>query len=162
MVEKGLRLRLEEELIPLLRPLGVSLYDMVVPGKSGGVLKIFVESPEGVTLDKLESVSRCISDRLDVLDPFSGSYRLEVSSPGLDRVLKLPQELEASLGKHVKVRTNEPIRNQKVFRGRIESIDGTNLVLTSDVGKKTVSETIPFGIILEVKAEFWRDLDSSR
>lgn len=162
MVEKGLRSRLEEELIPLLRPLGVSLYDMVVPGKSGGVLKIFVESPGGVTLDKLESVSRCISDRLDVLDPFSGAYRLEVSSPGLDRVLKLPQELETSLGKHVKVRTSEPIRNQKVFRGRIESLDEANLVLISAAGKKTVSDTIPLGIILEVKAEFWRDLDSSR
>lgn len=162
MVEKGLHLSLEEELIPLLRPLGVTLYDLVVPGKGGGVLKIFVDSPGGVTLDQLESISRCISDRLDVLDPFSGSYRLEVSSPGLDRILRLPHELEASLGKHVKVRTSESVRNQKIFRGRIDSVDKEKLVLVSVVGKKTVFETIPIGIISEVRAEFWRNPDSLR
>ncbi len=160
MVEKGLNLHLEEELIPLLRPLGVTLYDLVVPGKSGGVLKIYVDSPGGVTLDQLESVSRCISDRLDVLDPFLGPYRLEVSSPGLDRVLRIPRELEVNLGRHVKVRTREPVREQKVFRGRIDSFDGEKLVLASVIGKKTVFETIPLDIISEVRAEFWRNPDS--
>lgn len=159
IAEDDLRLRLETELAHILNPMGLLLHDLILPGNKGGVLKVFVDHPQKVNLDQLETVSRRISDLLDVLDPFSGKYRLEVSSPGLDRVLRVPDDLLLHAGKHVKVNTKESIRNQKVFRGRIDGVIEGSLLLSSSVGKKTVQESVPLEVISEVRAEFWLDSD---
>ncbi|MHB8543680.1 MAG: hypothetical protein ACYC9S_06730 [Leptospirales bacterium] len=159
ITEGDLRVRLETELPHILNPMGLLLYDLVLPGSKGGVLKVFVDHPDKVNLDQLEAVSRRISDLLDVLDPFPGNYRLEVSSPGLDRVLRIPDDLLLHAGKHVKVKTKEPFRNQKVFRGKIEGVIEGDLLLSSPVGKKIVQESVPLEVISEVRAEFWLDLD---
>ena len=158
------RMRFEKELDHILTPMGLSLHDLVLPGKNGGVLKVFVDHPEGVGLDQLEAVSRRISDLLDVLDPFPGKYRLEVSSPGLDRLLRLPQDLLIHVGKHIKVKTKEALRGQRVFRGAIESVDAGLLVISSVEGKKQLQHSIPVDLVAEVRAEFWLDAlsDNSR
>lgn len=162
ITEGDLRARLETELAHILNPMGLLLHELVLPGRKGGVLRVFVDHPERVSLDQLETVSRRISDLLDVLDPFSGNYRLEVSSPGLDRVLRVPDELLLHAGKHVKVKTKESVRNQKIFRGRIDGVVDGVLVLSIQAGKKTVQETLPLDIIGEVRAEFWLDPDPGR
>ncbi len=162
ITEGDLRARLETELAHILNPMGLLLHELVLPGRKGGVLRVFVDHPERVSLDQLETVSRRISDLLDVLDPFSGNYRLEVSSPGLDRVLRVPDELLLHAGKHVKVKTKESVRNQKIFRGRIDGVVDGVLVLSTQAGKKTVQETLPLDVIGEVRAEFWLDPDPGR
>ncbi|MHB1285688.1 MAG: hypothetical protein ACYCYP_03855 [Leptospirales bacterium] len=157
IAEVDLRIRLEAELSHILGPMGLLLHDLVLPGRKGGVLKVFVDHPERVSLDQLETVSRRISDLLDVLDPFSGNYRLEVSSPGLDRVLRVPEDLLLHAGKHVKIKTKESVQNQKVFRGIIEGFSDGVLVISSQVGKDIVQESFPILAISEVRAEFWLD-----
>ena len=158
------RMRFEKELDHILTPLGLSLHDLVLPGKSGGVFKVFVDHPQGVGLDQLEAVSRRISDLLDVLDPFPGKYRLEVSSPGLDRVLRIPEDLLLHVGKHIKVKMKEPIQGQRVFRGTIGSLEAGVLLISSVEGKKQLKHSIPLDLVAEVRAEFWLDAlsDNSR
>jgi ribosome maturation factor RimP len=151
------RMRFEKELDHILTPMGLSLHDLVLPGKSGGVLKVFVDHPVGVGLDQLEAVSRRISDLLDVLDPFPGKYRLEVSSPGLDRLLRIPEDLLTHVGKHIKVKTKESLQGQRVFRGIIESVQSGVLLISSVEGKKQLRHSIPMELVAEVRAEFWLD-----
>ncbi len=149
---------LEQEIRLLLTPLGIDLYSLQVPKRPGGVVKIVLDEPGGITLDRLEVASRRISDLLDLTDPIPGRYRLEVSSPGLDRVLRIPEELASSIGRTVKVKTLNPVNGQKVFRGKIEVLGPENLNIMVQVGKKVVVESIPLTEIKEVQAQFWEDV----
>ena len=154
--------RLAEEISLLLVSMGLTLYDLVLPKKNGGILRVFVESPEGVSLDQLEKVSRKLGVLLDVLDPFPGRYHLEVSSPGLDRVLKLPNDLEKNPGKWVSVKLIEAMSAQKVLKGRIGSVDEHGFELLMEVGKKRSVVSVMFSNVKSVQAEFWKaDSDPS-
>ncbi|MGC8528620.1 MAG: ribosome maturation factor RimP [Leptospirillia bacterium] len=148
--------RLTEEITLLLDSMGLTLYDLVLPKKSGGVLRVFVDGPEGVTIDQIESVSRRVSVLLDVLDPFPGRYHLEVSSPGLDRLLKIPEDLRKNEGKWVNLKLVDPIDGQKVLKGRIGSVGDTGFSLHMDAGKKSLILEVPFLQLRSVQAEFWR------
>ena len=148
--------RLTEEISLLLASLGLTLYDLVLPKKNGGVFRVFVEGPEGVTLDQIESVSRKISILLDVLDPFPGRYHLEVSSPGLDRDLRVPAELPKNSGKWICVKLNAAVSNQKVLRGKIGSVSETGFDLLVFSGKKEEKIFISFQNVKNIQAEFWK------
>ncbi|MCL4486017.1 MAG: ribosome maturation factor RimP [Nitrospirae bacterium] len=148
--------RLTEEITLLLVSMGLTLYELVLPKKSGGVLRVYVEGPEGVTLDQLENASRRISVLLDVMDPFPGKYHLEVSSPGLDRILKIPGDLEKNAGKWVSVKLLEPVSGQKVLRGRIGAVSEEGFDLLVETGKKSSTIQVGFSNVRSVQAEFWR------
>ena len=148
--------RLTEEITLLLDSMGLTLYDLVLPKKSGGVLRVFVDGPEGVTIDQIESVSRRVSVLLDVLDPFPGRYHLEVSSPGLDRLLKIPEDLRKNEGKWVSLKLVDAIEGQKVLKGRIGSVGDAGFFLHVDAGKKSRILEVPFLQLRSVQAEFWR------
>ena len=148
--------RLTEEITLLLDSMGLTLYDLVLPKKSGGVLRVFVDGPEGVTIDQIESVSRRVSVLLDVLDPFPGRYHLEVSSPGLDRLLKIPEDLRKNEGKWVSLKLVDAIDGQKVLKGRIGSVGDEGFSLHVDAGKKSRILEVPFLQLRSVQAEFWR------
>ena len=148
--------RLTEEISLLLVSMGLTLYDLVLPKKSSGVLRVFIESPEGVTLDQLESASRRISVLLDVIDPFPGRYHLEVSSPGLDRILKIPGDLERNAGKWICVKLVEAMSGQKVVRGRIGTVAGEGFDLVMEAGKKSSTIQIRYSNVRSVQAEFWK------
>ncbi|MEQ8206633.1 MAG: ribosome maturation factor RimP, partial [Woeseia sp.] len=92
-----------EELSRLLEPaiegLGYELCDLEAKlGGRDGVLRVFIDKPEGIVLEDCEKVSRQISAILDLEDPLPGQYALEVSSPGLDRRLSKPAHFERFLG----------------------------------------------------------------
>ena len=94
---------LREKLIaltePLLGQLGYELVDLeFAPGRAHALLRIFIDRPEGVGLDDCERVSREISALFDVEDPVPTGYTLEVSSPGLDRVLRTPAHFQRFVG----------------------------------------------------------------
>jgi len=152
--------RLTEEISLLLASLGLTLYDLVLPKKNGGVFRIFIEGPEGVTLDQIEDVSRKISVLLDVLDPFAGRYHLEVSSPGLDRVLRVPDDLFRNPGKWVCVKLNSAISSQKVLRGRIGLVSEAGFELLVTAGKKEEKIPIDFLNVKSAQAEFWKPVPS--
>lgn len=126
-----------DELRTLLEPtverLGYELTDLEarLSGKSG-VLRLFIDRPDGVGLADCEKVSRAVSALLDVEDPIPGHYDLEVSSPGLDRKLTKPAHFQRFTGETVKVQMRFPIDGRRRFRGRLLSTDDTNIVLDVD------------------------------
>jgi ribosome maturation factor RimP len=88
----------------------LQLWDVELTGSAGRmVVRVFVESDGGVDLDTLAGVSEELSRALDLADPISGRYTLEVSSPGLERTLRRPQHFAASVGRKIVLKTKDPI-----------------------------------------------------
>ncbi len=109
---------------PELAMMGFELIDVEFAGKS---LRLTIDKPGGVTLDDCVSVNRRVSMLLDAEDPIESAYRLEVSSPGLNRKLKNPREFEHFSGRRVKVQTSEGI-----FRGTIKTLKGEIVIFEVD------------------------------
>jgi ribosome maturation factor RimP len=113
--------------------LGYELTDLEVRlGGKGGVIRVFIDKPEGIDLDDCEKVSLAVSALLDVEDPVPGNYNLEVSSPGLDRKLTKVEHFQRFVGETVKVQMRFPIEGRRRFRGTLVSSDEENIVVEVD------------------------------
>jgi ribosome maturation factor RimP len=103
---------------------GFELVDLEVKREMGGhFVRLFVDKEGGIGLADLQSVSEEVSAILDVEDPISSSYTLEVSSPGLDRPLKTEADYRKSVGKLVKLSSYEPIEGRRHWTGRLTSFE---------------------------------------
>ena len=126
-----------DELAKLLEPtverLGYELADLEVRiGSKGGLVRIFIDKPDGIDLEDCEKVSLAVSALLDVEDPVPGNYNLEVSSPGLDRKLTKVEHFQRFEGEIVKVQMRFPIEGRRRFRGTLVSSDDENIVVEVD------------------------------
>ncbi|HOO50158.1 MAG TPA: ribosome maturation factor RimP [Alphaproteobacteria bacterium] len=126
--------KIEKYIEPIIADLGYDLVSLRVLGSQKlQTLQIMAEDPQTLTLD-LEGctkISRAISAILDVEDPFTGAYQLEVSSPGIDRPLSRSKDFEANIGFEATVEILTPAENgQKKYRGRITAIDAEKEILT--------------------------------
>jgi ribosome maturation factor RimP len=101
-------------------------------GKGGGLLRIYIDSEQGISADDCQKVSYQVSGVLDVEDPIPGHYTLEISSPGLDRMLFRPRDFERFAGRLIKLRTTYPIEGQRKFKGRLTGMQGDNVVFEQD------------------------------
>jgi len=101
-------------------------------GGNGGLVRVFIDKPEGIDLDDCEKVSLAVSALLDVEDPVPGKYHLEVSSPGLDRKLTKVEHFQRFMGEVVKVQMRFPIAGRRRFRGTLVSLDKENIVVEVD------------------------------
>lgn len=111
----------------------------------GTVLRLLMDKPGGVSLEELAAVSRQVSDILDVHDDaLPGSYTLEASSPGVNRPLTRPEHFEAFVGKRVHVRTRAPLGERHSFRGALESVSASGIVVC---GEDLQKHAIPFTAI---------------
>jgi ribosome maturation factor RimP len=118
---------------PILRSLELELVDVVYAGSpKSGALRIFIDKKGGVNLEDCEKVSRYVGHALDLEDPISHRYTLEVSSPGLDRPLKRREDFLRALGKKVKIKTSQLIEGQKVFVGRLSDFKDDQAVIVTD------------------------------
>jgi ribosome maturation factor RimP len=109
---------------------GVQVVDIELAGGARRpTVKIFIDKEGGVTLDDCERFSRAMSAVLDVEDPITSPYVLEVSSPGLDRPLRGLRDFEASVGKLARVITKEAIGKQTFLIGRILEVKGNMIRL---------------------------------
>jgi len=136
------------ELARLLEPtvegLGYELADLELRiGGKNGVVRIFIDRPEGVGLDDCEVVSRQVSALLDVEDPVPGHYVLEVSSPGLDRKLTKPAHFRRFVGEEVRVQMRFPVEGRRRFRGRLLSAGEKTIEIEVD----GVSHSLPMATI---------------
>ncbi|MCZ6642119.1 MAG: ribosome maturation factor RimP [Gammaproteobacteria bacterium] len=86
-------------------------------------LRLFIDNAQGVSIDDCERVSRQVSDVLDVEDTFAQSYTLEVSSPGMDRILFNAEQFVANIGQTVDVRLNFPLDGQKRIVGVLTGVE---------------------------------------
>lgn len=84
---------------------------------SGWVLRVYLDKPEGIDLEDCRKVSEALDERLDAEDPIPGAYSLEVSSPGLERPLKKPQDYQRFAGRAVSIRTYQGLHGRKRFEG---------------------------------------------
>jgi len=103
----------------------------------GWVMRIMIDKAGGVTIEDCGFISQQLSDILDVKDIMRYSYRLEVSSPGLDRPLRKPADFKRFAGSLAKIRTREPLDGSRSFAGRIAEARDDGLVL--DVGGKQLA-----------------------
>lgn len=123
---------------------GVEIVTVEVIGSSKSpVVRVYIDTPDGVSFKELTESQEWIGELMDELDPFPGAYTLEVSSPGIDRPLRTPEHFERFAGEQAKVRTNGPIDGRSNFKGRIVSADADVLTLELDDGQAE----IPFSAI---------------
>src|SRR3990172_2911198 len=110
---------------PVLEELGFRLVRVKVSGRDGGTVQILAERAKGeMTVDDCASISRRLSPVLDAHDPMPGHYRLEVSTPGIDRPLVRPSDFALWAGHEAKIELKEMVDGRKRFRGVIEGIAG--------------------------------------
>jgi ribosome maturation factor RimP len=115
------------------------------------VLRVYIDKPGGVNHGDCERVSNQISTLLDVEDLISGSYTLEVSSPGVERGLYKPADYERFAGSRVKIRTEQPINGQRNFRGVLVGLSDGIVSLEEDNAGRI---DIPYEMIAKTNIEF--------
>jgi len=118
---------------PTIEQLGYELSDLELKlGGRDGIVRVFIDKPEGVDLSDCEIVSRQSSAILNVEDRLPGHYRLEVSSPGLDRTLTKPAHFQRFLGEKVRVKLRFPVAGRRNFRGTLRSADDEKIEIEVD------------------------------
>ena len=127
------REKLEEILGPVVASLGCELWgvEYQTHGRNA-LLRIYIDSEQGIAVEDCEKVSRQASAVLDVEDPISGKYTLEVSSPGLDRPLYKLDQYQRFVGSQVEVRLRMPLDGQRKWRGLLAGVEGEEIVLRID------------------------------
>ncbi len=100
------------------------------------LLRVYIDKPEGVTVDDCSAVSYQVSGLLDVEDPVPGHYTLEVSSPGLDRPLFQARDFERFAGHEVKLRTRFPVDGQRNFKGLLQGLHEQQVVIEQQDGTR--------------------------
>ncbi len=98
----------------------------------GWVLRIFLDSPEGITVDDCARTSRVLGDLLDVADVIPVAYHLEVSSPGIDRPLRKLEHFQKHIGDIIELRTISPVQNRRNFKGLLKEASIGGLIVQSD------------------------------
>jgi ribosome maturation factor RimP len=135
--ETGLASDLAALVEPVLVSLGFRLVRIEVSGRDGKTVQIMAERPDGsITIDDCEAISRAVSPLLDVQDIVSDAYRLEISSPGIDRPLVRPSDFVDWAGSEAKIELNAPIDGRKRFRGRIEGFENGEALIEVDLGEE--------------------------
>jgi ribosome maturation factor RimP len=155
---------------PVLEELGFRLVRVKVSARDGGTVQVMAERPVGqMTIDDCAEISRKLSPLLDAHDPMPGGYRLEVSTPGIDRPLVRPSDFASFTGHEAKIELKELVDGRKRFRGRIEGVENGEALLRIDLPGSEEPQVIgiPFSLISEAKlvadqAGFRADLAASK
>jgi ribosome maturation factor RimP len=136
---------------PEVKALG---YDLVrvamIGGTSDPTLQVMAERPDTRQLDlsDCERISRHLSQMLDLADPIAGSYRLEVSSPGIDRPLTRLKDYRDWAGYEARLTLAEPHEGRKKFSGELRGLEGQLVLIRTDAGE---SHALPFSAIASAK-----------
>jgi ribosome maturation factor RimP len=125
VVDPGVAARFGAVAEPVLQAMGYRLVRIKVSGEAGCTVQIMAERPDGTMLiDDCEAVSKALSPVLDVADPIDRAYRLEISSPGIDRPLVRRSDFARYGGHLVKIEMAVPHQNRKRFRGLLDGVEG--------------------------------------
>jgi ribosome maturation factor RimP len=144
----GIR-QVTELIEPTLHEMGFELVRVLMSGGQRPTLQVMVERLDQapITLEHCAEVSRALSAVLDVADPLPGAYRLEVTSPGLDRPLVRRTDYERFAGLEARLETELPIEGRRRFRGRLLGLAGDQIRLALPEGEMS----IPFDAIKKAK-----------
>ncbi len=138
---------LESDIQKMVESIGLSLYDTAILNENENtIFRVSVTAPGGVSLDQCVEATHLISPLLDVTPPVGGEYRLEVSSPGIERKLKTLQHFERSIGEKVSLSTIEKAK----YEGELIAVENEEIVLKTEEGEVKV----PFRSISKAKTYF--------
>jgi ribosome maturation factor RimP len=125
VVEPGAAARVSAVAGPVLQGMGYRLVRIKISGESGCTVQIMAERPDGsMQIEDCEAISRALSPVLDVADPIDRAYRLEISSPGIDRPLVRRSDFERYAGHLVKIEMAVAHEGRKRFRGTLAGVEG--------------------------------------
>jgi ribosome maturation factor RimP len=128
------KLKLLHELIePVVQGLDLELWGIEynAAGKTS-MLRIYIDSPNGVSVDDCARVSHQVSGVMDVEDPITENYTLEVSSPGMDRPLYTLAQYEEFVGHVIQLRLRSPFEGRRKFKGILNGVEGEDVLLVVD------------------------------
>ncbi|MFY9698201.1 MAG: ribosome maturation factor RimP [Rhodoplanes sp.] len=160
IAESGLAARVAHIVEPALADLGYRLVRVRVSGLDGCTVQIMAERPDGtMQIEDCEAASRALSPLLDVADPLDRSYRLEISSPGIDRPLVRRSDFERHIGREVKVEMANAIEGRRRFRGLLTGVDGQSARIHIEGASGEPREaSLPIEQMLEAKLVLTDDL----
>jgi len=161
IVEPGLSARVAAVAEPVIEQLGYRLVRIRVSSAEGCTVQIMAERPDGtMTVDDCEAVSRALSPVLDVTDPIDRAYRLEISSPGIDRPLVRKSDFERYAGHIAKIETAVPFAGRKRFRGVLVGTEGDAARIRRDDAAEgeTAEIVLPIEEMSEAKLVLTDDL----
>jgi ribosome maturation factor RimP len=153
ITEPGLPARVATIAEPVIEGLGYRLVRVRVSSAEGCTVQIMAERPDGtMAVEDCEIVSRALSPVLDMADPIDRAYRLEISSPGIDRPLVRRSDFDRYAGNVVKIETEAPIEGRKRFRGLLIGADGEAArIRRDDVETGDAEILVPIESISEAK-----------
>ena len=128
----------EQSLLGALEPMaaenGVEIVTVEVVGsRKSPTIRVYLDTPEGITFDGITAAQVWINEIMDRLDPFPGAYTLEVSSPGIDRPLRTPEHFTRFAGEQISLTAAHPVEGRSKFTGLLEGyVDGRVLIRVDD------------------------------
>ena len=148
----------ERIVTPVVAAMGVELVDIEFCGERGAPsLCLYLDRRGGITLDELRSISAELENILEIHDVIQGRYKLEVSSPGIDRPLKKIEDYLRKRGSRVSLKLFKPLPGGgKVLKGTLQAVVGEDIVISSDTSGEL---TIPYDNIAAAKPDIdWQRL----
>ncbi len=141
--EHSLEQRIEQVALPLARALHVDIVEITCLGKGAGAsIRVTIDKVGGLAIADCEQLHRSLSRSLDVLDPIPQSYRLEVSSPGLDRPLKQRNDYERVLQKLIRIHLLKPHQGKSSIVGHLNAVSDAGISLSIRSPSKKAKEPI--------------------
>ena len=153
--ETGLAAEIAQIVEPVLEDLGFRIVRVKIQGGGSAdrIVQLMAERPDGsISIDDCETISKRISPVLDVADPVQGAYRLEISSPGIDRPLVRRSDFERWAGHLAKVELARPLDGRKRFKGKLEGFEDGEVRMTADTGEHGIQHIgLPVHLISDAR-----------
>ena len=135
---------------PTLASINLELAHLELEGGNTQILRVYIDSPTGVTIDDCARASRHMSAMLDVEDPFETAYALEVSSPGVDRPLGRLGDWQDAIGETVQIKTGRSIDGRRRWTGTLTALDDNNAIVEVD----NQPHRVPLGLIQKANLQY--------
>ena len=161
IVESGVEAKVASIIEPEIEDLGYRLVRVKLSNINGSTLQIMAERPDGtMNVAGCEEISRAISPILDIEDPISQAYHLEISSPGIDRPLVRLSDFNTWAGHTAKLETYQMINGRKRYKGMIMSVEGNEITFRREAPGKDEDPNfvLPIGEIKDAKLVMTDDL----
>jgi ribosome maturation factor RimP len=160
IAETGVAARIAALVAPVLVDLGFRLVRVKISGLDGCTVQIMAERADGtIAIEECEAVSRAISPVLDVADPIDRAYRLEISSPGLDRPLVRRSDFQRHIGQLVKIELAAALQGRRRYRGNLVGIDNLGAIIRVEDGPdRTTDVQLPFDDMTDARLVLTDDL----
>ena len=137
----SLEKKIEDLVKPIIENLGYKVYDVIYQkeGKDN-YLRIFIDSSKGIDLNDCEKVNNAITGVLDEKDYIKEQYFLEVSSPGVERILRKDWQIKENIGQNVEVKLFKPVNGEKVITGTLKDLNDESIIIDDiEIPRKDIS-----------------------